>query len=133
MYITVISTNKYPGSNTSIYSHMKPEYRMKIFEQDELKWSHTSCFGSSDKRTCYHCCWRSQHKKLDFFILRLCWVCVDVKKNYLEKDIFYFEFNIYRIMNENLSASVLCLILVLVVKAEEFTDDQRDGHILSQG
>ena len=36
-------------------------------------------------------------------------------------------------MNEKLSASVLCLILVLVVKAEEFTDDQRNGHILSQG
>ena len=43
------------------------------------------------------------------------------------------DFNIYRIMNEKLSVSVLCLILVLLVKAEEFTDDQRDGHILSQG
>ena len=60
-------------------------------------------------------------------------MCVDVKKNYLEKDTFCFEFNIYRMMNEKLGASVLCLILVLVVKAEEFTDDQRDGHILSQG
>ena len=43
------------------------------------------------------------------------------------------DFNIYRIMNEKLSVSVLCLISILLVKAEEFTDDQRDGHILSQG